>query len=241
MAKTGAIPLKGKISNLVFYEFRGIPCVRTTPSKVRQTKATKASAKIFGMAVSMSASLRWGLKSFLPVDKGRKIMYRLNTALLQWLKLYEPEADRGLSTDLKEINEFEFCEDCSIFLRLRVRAQVDWSKSGPAVIRIPALIPTRDIAAPAGTQAVLWSIALASCTVSESSTARQQAAINFETPYNEEKIATRQIELPFKLNPGELAIAAVSLQYRIAKGSGSSIVSNPKWLPSGIVASAYCR
>ncbi|HVY76775.1 MAG TPA: hypothetical protein VG890_18235 [Puia sp.] len=240
MAKTGAIPLKGKISNLIFYEFWGIPCVRTTPSKVRQTKSTKANAKLFGVAVSMSAALREGLVSFLPEDKGRKIMYRLNNALLQWLKYYEPDA-KGLSVDLREINELQFNEACSLSLRLGARVKADWSNPDRVIIQIPALIPTEAIAAPAHTGSVIWHIAVTGCTQGNNARLTKRAAADFELPYTSDKLPTRQIELPFKLNPGELAIAAISLQYRIAKGSGSSIVSNPKWLPSGIVASAYCR
>jgi hypothetical protein len=74
MAKPTHIVLNGKLGNLVFYEFRGVPCTRTLPSKVRQTKATKKSARLFGRATSLSAALRGGLGNFLPQDKGRRIM-----------------------------------------------------------------------------------------------------------------------------------------------------------------------
>jgi hypothetical protein len=144
-------------------------------------------------------------------------------------------------TPLPKVNGLEFNEACSIFRRLRVKLQADWSQPGRLLIRIPALIPARDITAPAHTQAVCWRIAAAGCTLKDPWNSRQKAATDFEMLYNEDRLAARQIELPFSLKPGGLAVVAVNLQYQVTKQAGPVLLTNPKWLPSGIVGSAYLR
>jgi hypothetical protein len=204
------------------------------PSKVRQTKATKASARLFGMAASMSAALRQGLKSILPDDKGQQLQYRLNTALLQWLRLEYSKA-KALS-EFSSISGFEFNQNAPLSLRLRVRVSSDWKQKGRLLIHIPALTPTRDIAAPRDTQTVLFKIAAASCKIENPSTRMHSAQAEFEIPYKQAPVEARQIEIPFSLNRGDLAVVVVALHYRVGSGP---ITSRSTWLPSAIVASAY--
>lgn len=85
MASTRAIIFRGKVGHLVYYEYRGKANVRSAPVQVRQTHATKDSAKRFGLAVSMSAVIRAALGSVLPGDTDRQRMYLLNKKLYQWL------------------------------------------------------------------------------------------------------------------------------------------------------------
>ena len=40
--------------NVIFYEFRGKPCARAGPTRVRQTKATKSVATLFGKVARYS-------------------------------------------------------------------------------------------------------------------------------------------------------------------------------------------
>jgi hypothetical protein len=238
MAKPTRIILSGKIENLIFYEFRGKPCVRKAPTKVRQTKATKASAKLFGMAVSMSAELRKALAKILPAKAKHKYMYRLNTVLLKWLKEERPKTPAP-SNAFSALHDFSFNEDCSLHSYLRRSVMVDWSKTGPVVVRIPALTPAKDLRAPAKTQSVIWRITIASCAVDNPSAAGQQAFAEVEMPYENDPVGARSIELPFSLSRGDLAVVVISLQYRVAKSDWTSLLTNSKWLPVDIVDAAY--
>jgi len=238
MAKPTQIFLSGKIENLIYYEFRGKPCARTVPTRVRQSKATKASAKLFGMAVSMSAALRQGLGTVLPRKDVYKNMYRLNTALLQWLK--EERSKNPLpSNELSALHGLSFNEDCSLFSYLRKAVTVDWSKPGRAVVRIPALTPAKDIAAPSKTQKLIWKIAAASCDVDSPSAVGEQAFAEVEMSYDNVPVGARSLELPFSLGRGDLAVVVSSLQYRVAKSGRTALVTNSKWTPVDIVDAAY--
>ena len=87
MARITDIGLSGSLGPLVFYKNQyGTPCSRTRPARVKLSKASRETARLFGIASSMSAVIRRDLISLLPPEKDLKIMYRLNTVLLEWLK-----------------------------------------------------------------------------------------------------------------------------------------------------------
>lgn len=234
MAKPTRIFLSGKIENLIFYEFQGKPCVRKAPIKVRQTRATKASAKLFGMAVSMSASLRAGLAKVLPPKTRRKNMYLLNTALLKWLKQKNSKIS-GPPSSLTPLHGLSFNEDCSIFSYLHMEVGVNWSRKGMVVVRIPALTPAKDLKAPTKTRSVIWRIAAASCTVNNSSVLEDQAQVELEMPYNSDPVDAQSIELPFTSGRGNLSVVVISLQYRVEKKDWTAWVTDSRWLPVDII------
>lgn len=238
MAKPTRIFLSGKIDNLIFYEFQGKPCARKAPVKVRQTKATRESAKLFGIAVSMSAALRQSLSTILPVSKARKNMYLLNTALLKWLKEKRPKTP-GPSNAFSPLHGLSFNEDSHLTSYLHKSIWVDWSKTGRIIIRMPALTPAVDLRAPAKTRSVIWRIAAASCDVNNSSAAREQARAELEMLYDDVTVGARSIELPFSLGRGELAVVVISLQYRVEKNEWTALVTNRKWLPVDIIDAAF--
>jgi len=238
MAKPTQIFLSGKIDNLIFYDFKGKPCVRKAPIKVRQSKATKASAKLFGLATSMSAALRQGLATILPAKATHKNMYLLNTALLNWLKEKRSKTT-GPSNSLSALHGLSFNRDSSIYSYLNRSITVDWSKKDRTVVRIPALTPAKDIAAPVRTQSVIWKIAAASCAVSNPSAAEEKAFAELVMNYDNDPVAVQSIELPFSIGRGDLAVVVISLQYRVAKNGGTSLVTNSKWMPVDLIDAAY--
>ena len=232
MAKTTAVHLKGKVEGLIFYERAGRSYVRTAPSRVRQSRATKASARRFGMAASMSAALRKGLATTFPELQQWKHTHPLNTALLNWLREKESGSRPTSSTSL---DRFSFNKSHSLYSRLSKAVRVEWSKTGVLEIRVPALTPIEDIDAPARTRAVYWKIAAASCTVRNPSQIGYLAGTNFEMPYQNKPIVARQIEFAFPLKPGELAVVAIGLEYQVENKGRISKMADPRWLPLNIV------
>lgn len=225
----------GAVGPVIYYEFRGLPCVRARPGRVRQTKNTKASAKRFGLASSMAASLRYGLESITPIDKKREIQSRLVKVMLQWLQ-HDPPESKGLFNGLLPISGFEFNPDAPLSAQLKVTIEVIWNDKGRILIKIPAVVPSRDISAPVKTEKVFWKICAARCTIDNPSVHQEVGSAEFEMPYNENAIAKRQIELPVALQKGQLGIVAISLSYSVRK-----IAWKPgaAWLPAAIVDAAY--
>jgi len=234
MSKPTQIFLSGKVDKLIFYEFDGKPCSRRMPEKVRQTKATKGSAKLFGMAVSMSAVLRKDLANILPGKAIRKNMYVLNAALVNWLK-EEKSKTPTASDPLMSLHGLPFNENRSLHSCLKFSLDIIWSRNGNSVVRIPAITPSIDIKAPPKTKSIIWKIALASCTVDNPSAPVRQAITELEMPYDNHATEIRSVELPFAVGKGELAVAVVSLMYKVANGDGASLVGISKWMPVDLV------
>src|SRR5262245_16359958 len=90
---------KGRVGNLVFYEYRGKPCCRTVPDYVKQTAATKKSSSQFRIAVRASGYLRAQMKHFLPDPKDKPMLYGFNNAILQWIRACQPDENSFLASN----------------------------------------------------------------------------------------------------------------------------------------------
>jgi len=237
MARQKKVILSGRIANVIFYEFRGKPCARATPARVKQTKATKASARQFGKASCMSRLLRSGLDSVLPDPKDKPMMYRLNNALLQWLLNYKPARNK-LTTDLPFIDQFEFNEESLLSERLKLPLTIDWTKPGKIILDIPKLNPRRDITAPAYTETVHWKIAVTSCSDDLTAVPRKYTtAVDME--YNDKLITVKRITLPFNVQKDEITVVAVGLNYEAAKRGSLQLVRDKQWLPVGVIGGCF--
>src|SRR5665213_3254549 len=77
MGKQTNIKLRGTVENIIYYQWKGIHCIRTVPARVRQTKATKKAATDFGMAVKSSAVARSMFSKLMPQQPaGRSVIYK---------------------------------------------------------------------------------------------------------------------------------------------------------------------
>ena len=232
MARTTPILYKGKVENLIFYEREGVSFVRKSPFRVRQTRATKASAKRFGIAASMSAVLRKGLADSVQELRDWKFKYPLQTVLMHWLK--EKESGQRQHS-LTSLDGFSFNPSHALYSRLSKGVSVQRSKTGAILIRIPALTPSEDLQAPPRTKFVNWTIAAASCTIQNPSVARQQAGTDFDMPYKDEPLPSRQIEFPIEVKSGELALVVIGLKYQVENKGRISAMTDRRWLPLDVV------
>jgi len=85
MAKAPDLGFTGRVGNLIFYNVNGNKYVRTMPSKVRQTKATKAKASEFGKASTLGSLIRSQMLPIVANPKDLKMQTRLVSAVYQWL------------------------------------------------------------------------------------------------------------------------------------------------------------
>src|SRR5215831_10895904 len=154
MAKQEIAFANGRLGNIVFYRLNGTGYARTAPGRVKQTKATKQSAKEFGLAVQISKCLRTALSPALPNHKNRGTMLKMNAALLKWLRQEKP---------LKENISFvglEFNDKSPFSEQFQKELSVDFSTKGKAIITIPQLKIPDDIVAPSNTVYVRTNIAI---------------------------------------------------------------------------------
>lgn len=232
MARITKVFTSGKIGPVISYEFRGKPCVRAKPQRVRQTKATKASAKLFGKASRLSRLLRGGLKPVLPDPQEKDMMYRLNNTLFRWLQAGMPDPTL-IASDPLAINAFEFNTQSELSARLKVKPTVEWIK-GKAIIHIPKLVPAIAISAPARTKTVQWTICLAGCSITDSNQA-WNTETTIDMPYNDKEVPAQQIELSFNIPRESITVVAIGLSYIAEKKGRLNKIVDKKWLPCGVM------
>jgi len=242
MARQFKTFVTGAIGPVIFYEWRGIPCARAKPTKVKQTKATKARAKEFGRAVRYSRLLRERLSISIPSYKDKPMMYRLNNALLQWVRT--SDGDKALlAKNISALNGFEFYEDSELNKKLKVKAGVDFEDDKKIIVNIPALIPTSDIMAPKDTKTVEWTIGVARCKTNDLSEQGNDPVpyfkTKFEMDYSATAVKAQKIEIPFTSIATDIVLVVISLRYNVQKGLNLIQSRDKKWLPAAIVGAYY--
>ena len=227
MAKQDGGYTNGRIGNLIYYKWRGIPCIRTVPDRVKQTKATKQSAKDFGRAVQLSRCLRTFLSPCLPDYKSKPVMYAMNAALLSWFR-----QEKAIAEHISFVG-VEFNEKSTLASKFRQQPGVDFSKKGKIVISFPELRIPEDIVAPSNTTSVRIAFAAVGCMFPQLFPTGL-ASDSIEIPYKGGLLPAMKKELAFK--PGSLNVVAMSLRYTTSKNSEVNEVTDKHWRPAAIIA-----
>lgn len=235
MARQKTTILTGKVANLIYYEFRGKPCCRSMPDKVKQTKATKQAAKDFGKAVRLSKLFRKRLTAVLPDPVDKPMMYRFNSVLRKWIHAGQPASNKE-KNKLSFLSDFQFNQKCRLKESINKPFKVMWTEPGKIYVDIPEL--KRDnISAPKGTQTIQCNIAAISCKVNEPATGRLFKT-SVDIDYRQLPATPIHIEMPFVVKPGELTLVVVGIKYIALQKGEPEEITDYKWLPAGI-AGAY--
>lgn len=239
MARITDIGLSGSVGPLVFYKNQyGTPCSRARPAHVRLSKGSRETAQLFGIASSMSAMIRRELVSLLPPEKDLKIMYRLNTVLLEWLKAGLPQ-DNGLVTRLQHIDWYPFISGCAVHSNMRSLPVIHWENPGTVVVGLPRLRPAIQISAPQLTESIRVHIKVLSCRVSSPSGIGGSRESFIDIPYTDAVVEARDIPLPLTIKPGELALVVLGLKYTVVNEGNRELAIKKDWQPLDIMGAAY--
>lgn len=231
MARQTALKFSGSSGGVIFYERQGGYYMRSKPQQVRQTSATKASAVTFGKANTLGKSLRQAMKPILPNATDRQLMYRLSSALQQWLAV----KDNGLTglQPVAPLQYFELNTACSLWERCKPKLTVQWQPDGNALLSIPAINPVADITAPAGTTAVQLHIMAVACRLNDAaiqSVQEQTIAYNYTTT----NYPSQQVSFSLPVSNGNLLLIAVALLYRL-QDMPERYDSKIQWLPAAVI------
>lgn len=240
MAKQGKF-ISGSLGRVVFYELNGVSIMRSKPVRVRQTRATKASAKEFGRMSGYSKLIReyWGL---LGRFSQRDLMLRLNSALLRWNK--DSGGDQQLmSRNLRDLRSFELNPDCLLARHCMMSPKMDLDQPGKVLITVPAFKPDDVIKSPRGTYMIKFTWLIVRCNtqpVLERKFPRDGYGIaHSEISTNSAKVPEQRIEMPLNLLPGDLILLALRLTYYTGSVKYSREVTEKKWMPAGVLAAEY--
>ena len=229
------IKLRGTVENVIYYQWKGIHCMRTVPEKVRQTPNTKKAASVFGMAVKSAAAMRAMLRPVLPDPASRPMIYELDRAFREWLQT-EPLQASEQQDNLPSFDNLSFNKDSypgKVFKAVTV-TRVDESD---LLIRLPALRTAADIAAPAGTVRLGISFMAAVLPFNDEMEQKVIAADIF-LPYTESKSAPQEILLPTVTGLHCLTLVVMSM--RFYKSNNESLPVNQKrWKQTVVIGSFY--
>lgn len=237
MARVKIVTVSGRMEKIVLYSIKGKTYSRMYTKDVKQTEATKESAKIFARANKISATLRRGLdKVFMPKDK--KVMYRVNSAVFKLLS--DPvSGSQPFAIDPDAFEYLQFHEKSRIRQRIKIDFGINWDMAGKIVLTIPSFVPVENIKAPATTRMVYWTISMTGSTIDGRDQLVASHTFKLVIPYNETRVPEQQIEIPYVPESGSINIIALDMQCETTRYGHPVKVTNKVWLPSGVIGSYY--
>ncbi len=226
------IKLRGSVENLIFYQWKGIHCIRTKPAKVNQAPIAIKNAGIFGMAANRSAVLRSLLKPLIPQPGNRKIIHRTDAAFREWLKT-EPLDNHARVDNIGAFHHLSFNEKRELHEFFRIPIIVNRNEHNEFDLQIAQFDPVSDIKAPQNTFEISMQIMIASLKMPDPSIVDCKETM-LAIPYEKGILPARNCVLPITGNEGQLTIVALALDYKTPRQT-----EKINWKPAGIVGSFY--
>jgi hypothetical protein len=195
----------GRIENLIYYKWMNLYCIRTAPTKVHQTPASKHAAIIFGKVSSRSKLIRLHFSAFIASPRNKDMQQRLKAALRASIPVAPSGLDEIIDHPLKSFrfNEALLMEQC-----LGFQPQITRTAEGRFRFEIPPINPVRLIRAPAGSSSVQVELSIFSFSFSHDDSFGGKAAV-LDIPYSGDTQPARSAELNISLEmPGIILVAA---------------------------------
>ncbi len=214
MAKQRDTQIEGTFGDVIFYKSKGVHLQRAKGKTGTQAPVAKEQAAIMGKASAISAKLRAPLKPLIPEQAGRKLMYRLNNTLQQWLRS-KPTDESAPMENIPMLKGFAFDEQNTIADLFYAALPVNRSGDGNLSISIPAFDSPNPISPlPFSGQINIKAIAV-SCNIQnpvDTTSYETELAINYDgTP-----LPPQELTLPFQTKTGNLTVVAVSINNMVA-------------------------
>jgi hypothetical protein len=234
MANKKQMEYSGKIGNIIMYRWKNKNCIRAIPLKVKQSEATKLAAADFGKACSISRILRKSLSSLLPGYKELSLRNGFNTAVLKWLRTYDPVIPTSYVPFIRQLS----LSKPGYLNSVKKYASANWQQPGKLIVDLHALNLPTDLPAPKNTKSVLIQIAIAGCRIDKPERATHELR-EIEFSYEPSSMPARSIEFDIIREAGSLYIAVLSIRYRIYYEDELVICENEDWMEVGVVGSWY--
>jgi len=228
----------GRVGNLIFYNLNGKKYVRTVPDRVKQTKATKAKAKVFGLASTIGSVIRRQMRPIITEPKNNAMQTRLVTFIYQWL-LNVKDQKGSKAAEARHLVGFQFVEQThSVLDRWKIGLKIILPAPDEVQIKIPEFVPTEAIKAPTDTAAVVCRIATSVSDVEEGFGIRNDS-VKLVFEYNDKPVAAQTISFKLSTPKGGIVLTGISLEYRIARKGYQFANTNKNYMPSDIVDAKY--
>jgi len=200
--------ITGTIGDAIFYRSGSKYFIRKKGNTGRQAPVAKKQASLLGKASAVSARLRSGFKPLLADPGNRKLMYRLNNVLQQWLRS-EPLENEDRVDDINLLKGFSLKESGYgdvFYAAMPVHREI----SGNLSIHIPAFDSPNPIA-PLPFRGNINLHILTLCCNINTATALRSFETMLEISYTGVPVPSRELPLSIKPAAGELTVVAVSV------------------------------
>ena len=224
--------LSGLVGPVVVYTMNGQQIIRARPRHHKKSKASRDAAKQFGLASRISSGLRHLLHMMLHGINQKKTRYRFDAAIREWLN--DKQAINDSNNTFLLLRRFLFNEKIALTESLRAQPTVEWVQPGKIVVRVPALVPARDMVAPADATSVQWFFTFV--WVHANGAGGSASVHELAIPYNNQKRAAQTFEKSASFQTDQLAVATLRLRYVTGDGN---ILMDEKWLPAGVIGTCY--
>ena len=211
MPKQTGIPLEGTFQGTIYYKRKGLPVMREKGKTGNQGPATKAHSALLGKASGMSARIRKALAPILPEPGNRKLMYRLNFAILQWLRTGQYKSNER-AENIPFIQGFSFhnTDEVKNFDVAMTVSRVD----NGFILHVPVFdSPNPIYPLPFSGQVHLHAMAV-SCSLNDAETKIAESISDIL--YNGTPLPPQQIYLPLETEKDTLTIVALSINKHVA-------------------------
>ena len=201
--------VEGTFNGTIYYKWNGVYYTRKKGNTGKQAPVAKQQASILGRASNLSAKIRTLLKPILPESRDRKLMYRMNNVLQDWLRTNPMENNNPLN-EIHGLSGFCLYGQPELANGFRLVMPVRRSDNGNLIINIPGFDSPNPINPLPFSGTISLHFGVASCSVADASHS-VFSDIKLEIPYFGIAIPPRQLMLPVQPLPGNLTVVALNV------------------------------
>jgi hypothetical protein len=224
-------------ANLVHYKWNAIFTSHSKPMPFVPAADKTTYSKAFNISKRTGRNLWELLAPILPDSKNKELSHALEIALYQWM-LNDPLSKSLPVDNVPFITGLQFNQEQTLQKTMNITVTANRNSDNAIELIIPALIPVKDISAPAKTASLTFKIMAATYNIEDGSeTSGYLTELN--TPYNDIQQLQQNIILPVTTKPGNLVVVALSIEYTILREADLQVVHNLLWMPAGIIWSGY--
>jgi hypothetical protein len=200
--------ITGTIGDAIFYQSGSKYYIRKKGNTGRQAPVAQKQASLLGKASAVSARLRSGFKPLLADPGNRKLMYRLNNVLQQWLRT-EPMENTNQVNDINLLKGFSLRESGygDVFY---AAMPVNRGTSDNLSIHIPSFDSPNPIAPLPFNGDIHLHIITLCCNIN-TPTALRSFETMLDISYTGVPVPSRELPLSIQPAAGELTVVAVSV------------------------------
>lgn len=233
MGRQTNIKIVGTQANIIYYNWKGVFSMRTKPARVKQTKATKSSASVFGKAASLGAALRKAFAALLPNAKDKKMQLQFQTALQIFLQQYKT-GSMTAGPVATALQGFRFNEKAGGYGLLQKIISINSVGSNTVQAELKTFNPVQELPAPRGTATVALLMAAASFNA-QAGKITDQNFVQQEIIYTDAVADAKQLTIALQTKKGHCIMMIAALQFHKTENNLPQPVKQLRWMPAMVL------